>query len=1029
MSMLNMLRSPTATATATEQSKSEKKSKKKKTKTKKNKNHNNIEGQVGEEEVTEENSGGFVFGGGFGGFGFGLGSVGGAPSDAGGLTPATAGGGAGAGLLEGMLATAASHTSPQQQNTTTTPSNSNFALATAASASASASASSPHAAMGLGGMGMGVYDAKHFMSFGKQQQQSKQPTAPDGPTAAASQAQQKQQSPNDNLPQYSSAPLPLRKRQSSTKHEIPTLQKLLSSRQSQQQQQQQQQQSGTPPETHNNNNNAQTQQQTQILLQQQSLQQQQHQQQQQQYPAGNKSSSSSSLPASASASSLLSMSSLPHVPSSKGSSPKLGGGNGNFGGVNGNVGGNAAANFTAPGAMARPAFGIPLAAHHSGDSAAVNAVVNTMMTNAMAMQLKYHEQMQEVLNSLTDKIKHDNENKQQQQKVAAAVSSSSSQQKSDEPPPPPPPAYPAEADRIHADPSPRFQSPPPPASAPPPPMIADLSSYTPGSTMAATVSTALPAATSIVSATGGDSALPPPHPLAVAVPSAAPTTTLAVSAPEFVPTNKANSNTAPEGLSRSQSLNQMLGMSHQVGAGGGGTTTPLTQSNLAMMNSMTSNNAANNNQNAIHQHQMQLQQTLSLQSQSAAPLQQRSAPQGLLSQSNSLQQQQQQYRQAMMMPPGGGGSFGGTLSNRPSANTNMNMNMSAGGTTLNAFGSTHSHSNQYSQQQYPQPTMPFVPGGGGVFGMGHHGLNTNAAAAAALNNFQSQLFSTAAAPQPQDEGGDLDAIQRQRSGASVANSAGPTHQEKEGASAPAATASATPAAGKKPNSLKTCNYCQEEYSGFVDVHLAACPQAPPMPAELSNTLGLIRTVQENIQHEQHESDSQKQQEKQQTLSPVHSSASGHSDNDPTSSDNDPTSSALLVEKQKQDSAKRKKKEVDQFVRLDLALLPDKSYTSERSTKAGGEWVELCLGQLPFSLAAQRLTALLIHLHPRAEVLRCAFQKAARGRRSGLCFVVLYDNGVAQELVSAMNKRVWFEDGGGASCKWRRTVRRSRPCRS
>lgn len=102
-------------------------------------------------------------------------------------------------------------------------------------------------------------------------------------------------------------------------------------------------------------------------------------------------------------------------------------------------------------------------------------------------------------------------------------------------------------------------------------------------------------------------------------------------------------------------------------------------------------------------------------------------------------------------------------------------------------------------------------------------------------------------------------------------------------------------------------------------------------------------------------------------------------------------------------------------RVMLDHLPEAS-TADFRMSSGGEWVELCFGQLPFGLSAVHLRSFLAHCVPEAEIVRCAFQKKPKCAQSafhGLRFVSLRNNGAAEKMISMLHKAVSFDVGGVA----------------
>ena len=71
-------------------------------------------------------------------------------------------------------------------------------------------------------------------------------------------------------------------------------------------------------------------------------------------------------------------------------------------------------------------------------------------------------------------------------------------------------------------------------------------------------------------------------------------------------------------------------------------------------------------------------------------------------------------------------------------------------------------------------------------------------------------------------------------------------------------------------------------------------------------------------------------------------------------------------------------------------------------------VEICIGQVPFFLDEITVASLLKWVAPEAVLRRCCIAESSMGRRRGLCFVLLKDNGAAQKLLG-LHQRVWFND--------------------
>lgn len=99
-------------------------------------------------------------------------------------------------------------------------------------------------------------------------------------------------------------------------------------------------------------------------------------------------------------------------------------------------------------------------------------------------------------------------------------------------------------------------------------------------------------------------------------------------------------------------------------------------------------------------------------------------------------------------------------------------------------------------------------------------------------------------------------------------------------------------------------------------------------------------------------------------------------------------------------------EPSMFRDVDLAASPyAKEYFPEQELSEK-KYKRLYFGQLPFSLSRQKMVTLLKEAVPETELLSCVFEKNCSGMRSGLCFVVVKDNGAAEQLIG-LDHKVWF----------------------
>ena len=95
-----------------------------------------------------------------------------------------------------------------------------------------------------------------------------------------------------------------------------------------------------------------------------------------------------------------------------------------------------------------------------------------------------------------------------------------------------------------------------------------------------------------------------------------------------------------------------------------------------------------------------------------------------------------------------------------------------------------------------------------------------------------------------------------------------------------------------------------------------------------------------------------------------------------------------------------------------AITPAPSARGRRkggNNKQAESLVELCVGQVPHFVNETMMASFLVWVAPDAVLRRVVMAETRDGKRHGLCFVRLFDNGAAQKLVRQLHQRVWFGD--------------------